>query len=277
MDVLARNNVAVSGQAGSLALVFAHGFGCDQHVWRWVAPAFVDDFRVVVYDQVGSGRSDISAYDPRRYSTLHGYAQDLLQICTQLNISKMVFVGHSVGAIIGMLAAVERPDLFSRVIMVAPSPRYIDDEADGYVGGFNHSVLETLLDTMDVNYLSWSAAVAPVIMGSKNRPELAAELTNSFCNTDPGIARHFARVTFLSDNRADLARVRTPSLVLQCTDDAIAPDPVGVYMTDRLPNSRLVRLSATGHCPNLSAPGETAAAILTYLVEERPRPMSGSA
>jgi sigma-B regulation protein RsbQ len=258
-------------------MVFAHGFGCDQQVWRWVTPAFADDFRVVVYDHVGSGRSDSSAYDPQRYGTLHGYAQDLLQICARLDIARAVFIGHSVGAVIGMLAAAERPDLFSRLIMVAPSPRYIDDDADGYIGGFNRAVMETLLDTMDANYLGWSAAVAPVIMGSRNRPELITELTDNFCNTDPDIARQFARVTFLSDNRADLARVRTPSLVLQCTDDAIAPDPVGVYMADRLPASTLVRLSATGHCPILSAPAETAAAIITYLVGERPDPMSRSA
>jgi sigma-B regulation protein RsbQ len=226
VDVLTRNNVTVSGRADSLALVFAHGFGCDKHVWRSVTPAFADDFRVVVYDHVGSGRSDLSAYDPSRYGTLHGYAQDLLQICARLDLTEVVFVGHSVGAMIGMLAAVERPDLFARLIMVAPSPRYVHDDEDGYVSGFDRAVLESLLDAMDANYPAWSAAVAPVIMGSRNRSELITELTDNFCRTDPEIARHFARVTFLSDNRADLARVRTPSLVLQCTDDAIAPDPL---------------------------------------------------
>jgi sigma-B regulation protein RsbQ len=263
VDVLARNNVAVSGRPDGRTLVFAHGFGCDQHMWRWVAPAFEDEHRVVLFDHVGAGGSDAAAFSPQRYGSLHGYARDVLEILARLDLTRVVFVGHSVSSMIGLLAAIEEPDRFDRLVMVAPSPCYIDD-AD-YVGGFSRADIDGLLDSLDSNYLGWSAAMAPAIMGNPDRPELGAELTNSFCRTDPEIARHFARVTFLSDNRADLSRVRTPSLVLQCSDDAIAPAGVGPYLAERLPDSTLVHLSATGHCPNLSAPGETVAAIAAYL------------
>jgi sigma-B regulation protein RsbQ len=263
VDVLARNNVKVSGDPDGPAMLFAHGFGCDQNMWRFVAPAFEATHRVVVFDYVGFGESDHGAWDEARYGTLDGYAHDVLEICRELDLLDVIFVGHSVSAMIGALAAAEDPGRFAKLVLVGPSPRYIDDE--GYVGGFSQEDIDGLLESMDSNYLGWSSAMAPVIMGNEERPGLAEELTSSFCRADPEIARHFARVTFTSDNRADLARVSTPSLVLQCTDDAIAPTVVGEYVRDNLADSRLVLLEASGHCPNLSAPEETVAAIKAYL------------
>ena len=244
-------------------MLFAHGFGCDQNMWRLVTPAFEDAYRIVLFDHVGSGGSDLGAYDPDRYSSLAGYAQDVLEICRELDLREVIFVGHSVSAMIGVLAAVEEPERFAKLVLVGPSPRYVDDA--GYAGGFSREDIEGLLDSLDANYLGWSSAMAPVIMGNTDRPELGEELTNSFCSTDPDIARRFARVTFLSDNRDDLARVRTPTVVLQCADDAIAPETVGEYVSRSIPGAELVRLRATGHCPNLSAPDETVAAIKSFL------------
>jgi sigma-B regulation protein RsbQ len=258
-----RNNVTEAGDPEGPPILFAHGFGCDQNMWRFVWPRFADHYRLVLFDHVGAGGSDLSAYDVERYSTLDGYAEDVLEICHELGLSEVVFVGHSVAAMIGVLAAAAEPDLFSRLVLVSPSPRYID--TDDYVGGFSREDIESLLDSMDGNYLGWSSQMAPVIMGNGDRPELGDELTNSFCRTDPEIARRFARVTFLSDNRADLPRAAVPSLVLQCREDAIASEPVGRFVAERLPDARLVMLDAVGHCPNLSAPEETAAAIEEFL------------
>jgi sigma-B regulation protein RsbQ len=263
MSAVVRNNVVVAGRAGARAMMFAHGFGCDQHMWRFVAPAFTDRYRVVTFDHVGAGGSDLSAYDPVRYASLDGYVEDVLAICRELELTDVIFVGHSVSAMVGVLAAVREPALFSRLVLVGPSPRYTDDGA--YVGGFSAADIHELLESLDSNYLGWSAAMAPVIMGNPDRPELGAELTNSFCRTDPEIAKQFARVTFLSDNRADLDRVAVRSLVLQCADDVIAPRAVGEYVHGRLPDSEFVLLDATGHCPNLSAPAETVAAIEAFL------------
>ena len=261
--IIKRNNIRLSGPEGAPAMVFAHGFGCDQNMWRRVAPAFEKDYRIVLFDHVGAGGSDLSAYSRAKYDSLQGYAGDVLDLCRELDLRRPIFVGHSVSAMIGVLAALEEPDRFDRLILVGPSPRYIDD-AD-YVGGFSREDIEGLLMSLDSNYLGWSSAMAPVIMGNPERPELGAELTNSFCRTDPQIASHFARVTFLSDNRADLPKVRTPSLILQCSDDAIAPAAVGDYVHDRIPGSTIIRMKATGHCPNLSAPEETIAAIKSFL------------
>jgi sigma-B regulation protein RsbQ len=263
MSVLVRNNVLVSGQPGGRPMLFAHGFGCDQHMWRFVAPAFADRYRIVSFDHVGAGGSDLSAYDPERYASLDGYADDVLAICAELELTDVVFVGHSVSAMIGVLAANREPDRFGALVLIGPSPRYIDDDA--YVGGFSTQDIGDLLDSLDSNYLGWSGAMAPAIMANPDRPELSAELTNSFCRTDPEIAKRFARATFLSDNRADLERVTVRSLVLQCSEDVIAPTAVGEYVHSRLPDSELVLLSATGHCPNLSAPAETIAAIEAFL------------
>jgi sigma-B regulation protein RsbQ len=244
-------------------MVFAHGFGCDQNMWRYVWPAFANEYRIVLFDHVGAGGSDVLAYDPQRYSSLQGYAADVLDICHELKLSDLVFVGHSVSAMIGVLAAIAEPRPFARLVLVGPSPCYIND--GDYVGGFAREDIDGLLQSLESNYLGWSSAMAPVIMGNSDRPELGEELTNSFCRADPEIAAQFARVTFLSDNRADLARVRVPSVVLQCSDDVIAPQAVGEYVQRHLAGSRLVQLQAVGHCPNLSAPEETIAAIGAFL------------
>lgn len=258
-----RHAVNVSGVPGAQPIVFAHGFGCDQNMWRHVAPHFEDAFTVVTFDHVGAGGSDLSAYDPVRHGSLRGYAEDVLAILHDLDLHDVVLVGHSVSAMIGVLAAVAEPERFARLVLVGPSPRYTDD--DGYTGGFTEADITELLESLDSNYLGWSSAIAPVIMGNPDRPELGAELTASFCRTDPAIARRFAHVTFLSDNRADLAAVTTPTLVLQCTDDVIAPVAVGEYVRDAIPGAELVLLEATGHCPNLSAPEATTAAIAAFV------------
>jgi sigma-B regulation protein RsbQ len=260
---LTRNNVHVSGREDGPTIMFAHGFGCDQNMWRLVAPRFADEYRVVLFDHVGAGGSDLSAYSADRYRDLHAYAEDVLEILADVQARDTVFVGHSVAAMIGVLAAIAAPERFTRLVLVGPSPRYVDDE--GYRGGFTEADIDELLDSLDSNYLGWSSAMAPMIMGNPDRPELGEELTNSFCRTDPAIARQFAGVTFRSDNRADLAKVAVPTLVLQCSDDAIAPREVGEYVHRNLPDSDLVVLRATGHCPNLSAPEETVAAIRAFL------------
>jgi sigma-B regulation protein RsbQ len=263
VNVRARHNINISGAPEGQPMLFAHGFGCDQHMWRYVTPYFEADHQVISFDHVGAGASDLAAYDPERYSSLDGYAADVLEICAELDLRDVVFVGHSVSSMIGVLAAAREPDRFAALVLVGPSPRYIDD--DGYVGGFAAEDIHGLLDSLESNYLGWSRTMAPVIMGRPDRPALGAELTESFCRTDPDIARQFARVTFLSDNRADLERVATPTLVLQCSNDVIAPVSVGEYVRDAMPNATLVMLDATGHCPNLSAPDETAAAVTRFL------------
>jgi sigma-B regulation protein RsbQ len=263
VSVAARNNVCEHGLPAGQPMLFAHGFGCDQNMWRHVWPAFADRYRVVLFDHVGAGGSDAAAFSRDRYASLQGYADDVLEICEELGLAEVVFVGHSVSAMIGVLAAADEPDRFSQLVLVGPSPRYLDDQ--GYVGGFTQEDIDELLDALDSNYLGWSSAMAPVIMGNADRPALAGELESSFCRTDPEIAAHFARTTFLADNRDDLARVRTPSLVLQCARDAIAPESVGRYVHDNLPGSVFVQLQATGHCQNLSAPEETIAAIQSFL------------
>jgi sigma-B regulation protein RsbQ len=244
-------------------MVFAHGFGCDQNMWRHVAPAFADRYRIVLFDHLGAGNSDLSAYDAERHGSLEGYADDVLALLHELDLRDVVYVGHSVSAMIGVLAANREPERFDRLVLVGPSPRYINDE--GYVGGFEREDIEGLLHSLESNYLGWSGAMAPVIMGNADRPELGEELTNSFCRTDPDIAAQFARVTFLSDNRTDLSKLAVPALVLQCADDAIAPRAVGEFVDRQIPDSRMVLLDATGHCPNLSAPEETITAMRSFV------------
>ena len=263
VGALQRNNVHVAGTPDGRPMVFAHGFGCDQNMWRFVAPEFEADHRVVLFDHVGAGASDLSAYDPERYGDLSGYAEDVVEICEELDLSDAVFVGHSVSAMIGVLAAARAPGRIGSLVLVGPSPRYIDDE--GYRGGFTRPDIEELLASLDSNFLGWSSAMAPAIMGNPERPELGEELTASFCRTDPEIAAGFARTTFMSDNRADLAAVDVPTLVLQCSDDVIAPPEVGRFVHESIRGSRFVQLAATGHCPNLSAPRETIDAIRAFV------------
>jgi sigma-B regulation protein RsbQ len=263
MKTTQRNAVTVTGNMSGQPMMFAHGYGCDQNMWRYVTPAFAETHRIVLFDHVGNGKSDLSAYDEKQYSSLDGYADDVLDIVHDYDLRDVIFVGHSVSAMIGVLAAIREPERFAKLVLIGPSPCYIDDR--GYTGGFGRSDIEEMLESLDSNYLGWSSAMAPVIMGNPNRPELGAELTNSFCRTDPEIARRFARVCFLADNRDDLPLLRTPALVLQCSDDIIAPTVVGEYVHRHLAGSTLVHMNATGHCPNLSAPAETVAAIKAYL------------
>ena len=263
IDVLARNNVRVVGR-GTQPMLFAHGFGCDQHMWRFVTPAFEDAYRIVLFDYVGSGHSDLAAYDPERYATLDGYAADVLDVCRALDLRDVVLVGHSVSCMAAVLAANAEPERFARLVLIGPSPRYIDEPPD-YVGGFQRADIEGLLETMDRNYIGWANFLAPAIMKHPDRPELGEELTESFCSTDPVIARRFAEATFFADNRADLPRVRVPSLVLQCSEDIIAPLAVGEYVARALPGSTLRVMEATGHCPHMSAPEETIRLMREYL------------
>ncbi len=264
MSVLLRNNVKIFG-SGTVPIVFAHGYGCDQNMWRLVTPAFEQQYKIVLYDHVGFGKSDLTAFQPQKYSTLNGYAQDVIEICSELRMRQIIFVGHSVAAMIGVLAAIREPNLFKKLVLIGPSPCYIND--GDYIGGFARQDIDGLLEFLDSNHLGWSNAMAPVIMGNPDRPELAEELANSFCRTDPEIAKHFARVTFLSDNRADLTKLTIPSVILQCSQDVIAPTQVGDYVHRHLANSSLVHLGATGHCPQLSAPQETIEAMIGGLSE----------
>lgn len=262
-DIRARNNVRESGRPDGRPIVFAHGFGCSQEAWRLVAPRFEDDYRVILFDNVGVGGSDLSAYDRSKYDSLHGYADDVVDIVHALELRDVVFVGHSVGSMVGVLAANQDPSRFGALVLVGPSPRYVND--GDYVGGFEQADIDGLIDSLDANYLGWSHAMAPVIMGNPDRPELGDELEELFCRVDPAIARQFARVTFLSDNRRDLEDVRVPTLVLQNSEDVIAPGTVGAYVHEHIPGSTLVTLKATGHVPNLSEPTELADAIRAYL------------
>jgi sigma-B regulation protein RsbQ len=264
-SVLERNNVRISGN-GTQPIMFAHGFGCDQNMWRFITPAYENDFQIILFDYVGSGKSDLTAYNKERYSSLEGYAQDILDICSALSLQDVIFVGHSVSSMIGLLAAIAEPQYFSKIIMVGPSPCYIND--DSYLGGFNRKDIEGLLETMEKNYIGWANFLAPNIMGNPDRPELGQELTESFCSTDPVIARQFAEVTFFSDNRKDLHKLKVPVLILQCSDDIIAPLEVGEYLYKNLPNSTLKVLKATGHCPHMSAPSETIEVMDDFLGKE---------
>src|SRR5687768_5094605 len=261
-NVLDRNNVKVFGR-GAQPMLFAHGFGCDQNMWRFITPEFENDYRIVLFDYVGSGNSDLSAYDPARYSTLQGYARDVMDVVHTLDLRDVIFVGHSVSSMIGVLAANEEPDRFDRLVLIGPSPRYINDAS--YVGGFERTDIEGLFEMMDRNFIGWANFLAPAIMKNPDRPELGEELSESFCSTDPVIARRFAEATFLADNRDDLERVTVPSLILQCSDDMVAPTEVGEYLHRKLPGSTFRLMKATGHCPHMSDPEETVALIKDYL------------
>lgn len=262
MSVLTRHHVNTSG-TGSRTLVFAHGFGCDQSMWRMIAPAYADRYRTVCYDLLGSGKSDLTAYDKQRHGSLQGHADDLIDVIRATSDGPVVFVGHSVSAMIGLYAGIKAPELFDALVMLGPSPCYIND--GDYIGGFSREDIDGLLRTLEGNYLGWSSTMAPAIMGAPDRPELGEELTNSFCRTDPDIAAHFARVTFLSDSRADLHRLTTPALILQCSDDFIAPTTVGAYLQRTLPNATLRVIENVGHCPHLSAPRASMDAIDAFL------------
>lgn len=265
MDILKRNNVIVTGK-GKQPIMFAHGFGCDQNMWRYIVPAFEKEYKVILFDYVGAGKSDKASYNTEKYKNLYGYAQDILDICEVLDLQNLIFVGHSVSSMIGLLAAIKRPAVFSNLILVGPSPKYINEGQD-YTGGFERKDIEDLLETMDKNFIGWANFLAPVIMKNPEHPELAAELTESFCSTDPKIARAFAEVTFFSDNREDLSKIKMPVLIMQCSEDLIAPLEVGEYVHSNIAGSKFQLLKATGHCPHMSAPEETIQVIKAYLAD----------
>jgi sigma-B regulation protein RsbQ len=262
VDVRARHNINVVGAADGPTILLAHGFGCDQKLWRYVVDELESEFRLVLIDLIGSGSSDPDAWDATKYSSLTGYATDILDILDELDLRDVTFVGHSVSSMIGVLATIQDPSRFARLVLLTPSPCYIDD--DEYHGGFSEADINELLESLEQNYLGWSQAMAPVIMGTPDRPDLQDELAATFCRTDPECARVFARTTFLSDNRADLPRVSLPTLVIECAQDAIAPREVGAYVHAQIVGSRKVTLDATGHCPHVSAPAATAAAIAAF-------------
>ncbi len=262
MNAIQRNNVVIKGK-GEQVMLFAHGFGCDQNMWRYITPAFEEDYKIVLIDHVGAGKSDLTAYSPEKYSQLEGYAEDIVEICSELELKDIIFVGHSVSAVIGIIASLKEAHIFKSLILVGPSPSYIND--GDYVGGFTHQQITELLESLDNNHLGWSMAMAPVIMANPEREELAEELSNSFCRTNPEIAKQFARTTFFTDKRDLIPQVTIPTLILQCSEDVIAPEEVGVYMHEKIKNSKLVLMEATGHCPNLSAPEETISAMKAFL------------
>lgn len=262
-DILVRNNVKISGEGQPM--LFAHGFGCDQNMWRFITPAFKDKYKVILFDYVGAGKSDPKAYNKERYNDLNGYANDILDIVNVLDLKNVVFVGHSVSCMIGLLAALKQPGRFEQMIFIGPSPRYIN-EAPAYIGGFEKKDIDELLETMEKNYIGWANFLAPAIIKNPEQPELGEELTESFCSTDPVVARQFAEVTFLSDNRQDLAKLKTPALILQCSNDLIAPVEVGQYLEQQIPRSTLRIMKATGHCPHMSSPGETIDLMRDYLL-----------
>ena len=261
-DVIKRNNVTVHGE-GTQVMLMAHGYGCDQNMWRFITPAFSSNYKIVLFDHVGSGKSDISSYDYKKYSSLEGYADDIVEICESLDLKNVILIGHSVASMMGVLAVNKAPHLFDTLIMVGPSPRYINDET--YYGGFDEADINELLESLDSNYLGWSSAITPVIMGNAHKPELSKELENSFCRNNPEIAKHFAKVTFLGDNRNDLLKLTTRTLILQCTSDVIAPEAVGKYVNEHAQNSTILFMKATGHCPHMSAPQETVELVTKFL------------
>lgn len=261
-SIIERNNVRTFGK-GRVPMVFAHGFGCDQNMWRFITPPFENDYQIVLFDYVGAGKSDISAYNTGRYANLNGYAQDIVDVCAALDLKNAIFVGHSVSCMVGLIAAIKEPERFSDLIMIGPSPCYINEK--NYKGGFERKDIEELMDTMEKNYIGWANFLAPAIMKNGDKPELVEELTESFCSTDPTIARQFAMATFFSDNRGDLRQLRQPSLIMQCSDDLIAPLEVGEYLHAHLADSTLKVLKATGHCPHMSAPEETIEVMKEYL------------
>lgn len=266
IDFLVRNNVKVLGK-GKQPIVFAHGFGCDQDMWRYLVPDFEEDYRIILFDYVGSGESQRDYYNANKYSSLQGYAQDVLEIMDTLDLENAIFVGHSVSSMIGMLASIRDPKYFEHIIMLGPSPRYVNDLPD-YYGGFNRNDIDELLNMMQMNFIGWASYLAPIVMNNPERQELTNELEKSFCSRDPYIARQFAEVTFLSDCRNDLANASVPSLILQCSEDSIAPIEVGDYLHAHLKNSTLQQMTARGHYPHLSHPEETTKLIKQYLVSK---------
>ena len=261
-NIIVRNNVTILGQ-GDQPLIFAHGFGCDQNMWRFITPAFMDKYKIILFDYVGSGNSDINAYSSEKYQSLQGYVQDLLDIIETLSLQNSIFVGHSISAMIGLLASIQHPDYFKKLIMIGPSPCYLND--DGYRGGFERSDIAELLDMMEMNFTGWASYMAPIAMSNPEQPALTQELKQTFIAADPIIAKEFAEVTFLSDHRSELPKVSVPSLIIQCSEDSIVPISVGDYLHQHLKNSTLQLMEAKGHYPHISHPNETIQCIADFL------------
>lgn len=261
-NIIVRNNVTILGQ-GDQPLIFAHGFGCDQNMWRFITPAFMDKYKIILFDYVGSGNSDINAYSSEKYQSLQGYVQDLLDIIETLSLQNSIFVGHSISAMIGLLASIQHPDYFKKLIMIGPSPCYLND--DGYLGGFERSDIAELLDMMEMNFTGWASYMAPIAMSNPEQPALTQELKQTFIAADPIIAKEFAEVTFLSDHRSELPKVSVPSLIIQCSEDSIVPISVGDYLHQHLKNSTLQLMEAKGHYPHISHPNETIQCIADFL------------
>ncbi|ARD48227.1 alpha/beta hydrolase [Sporosarcina sp. P37] len=262
LDIIKRNAVRITG-TGQETIVFAHGFGCDQTVWNRLIPAFEKQYRVITFDYVGSGQSDKSAYTAERYETLSGYAQDVIEICDALNLKDILYVGHSVSGMIGVLASIERPDLMSKLIMIGPSPHYLNEP--DYYGGFEREDIDELLDMMEMNYKEFTKYLAPIAMKNEDRPHLSAEFESMLYTNNPGIARRFAEATFMSDVREELSKVTVRTLILQPTEDSIVPLEVGEYIQQRIPNSELVVMQAKGHNPHISHPEETIRDIKRFI------------
>jgi len=264
--ILERNNVKIFGK-GAITLLFAHGFGCDQTMWRYITPEFEDDYKIVVFDYVGSGKSDLAFYDIERYSSFNGYAQDIIDVCNALSLTNVVLIAHSVSCMIGVMASINQPGIFDSMVLIAPSARYINDT--DYVGGFELRDMNDIIDTMESDYAGWANFIAPVIMkNAGQRPELANELENRFCDNDHEINKRFARLTFYSDSRHELIKVTVPTLILQCSEDAIAPETAGIYIYENITGSRYIKMQAIGHCPHMSHPKETVRLIQDYLVSQ---------
>lgn len=263
-SALIRHNTSISG-TGTTTLLFAHGYGCDKTVWRDIVPAFEGDYRVVTFDHAGSGKCDRLAYNSFRHSSLAGYADDVIALCEELQSERLIMVGHSVSAMIGALAAIKRPDLFDLMVMIGPSASYVN-EGD-YVGGFDLPDLKEFLEMIETNFQGWGAALAMLAMGNADRPALAEGLRDRICSLDPAIAGVFARVTFLSDLRADVPRLQTPTVILECQDDPVSPKSAIAFVRDSLPGSRHIELQATGHCTHMSHPAEVTAVLQRVLDE----------
>lgn len=263
--IVERNQVVVSGCPDGQPMVFVHGFGCDQSMWRQVAPAFEEKFRVITYDLTGMGKSDLSAYDMRRYADLEAHAGDLLSIMQELDLENAVLVGHSIGATIALLAANQAPERVARLVLVSPTPSFLDDPANGYRGGFSSADLGELIAFLDENHLGWSAQMAPTVAGQPAGEPAAEELTQGFCRTNPAIAQHFGRVTFFTDRRSAFERAARPALILHCRNDALVPMQVADWMSERVPDATLKVLDATGHAPHMTVPSDVVAAMREYL------------
>lgn len=262
-EILKRNNVNIIGK-GEKTIVFGHGLACDQKIWDTILPYFEEDYQIVLYDYVGSGDSDFSAFDTERYSTMHGYAKDLLEILEAIDVGEVIFVGHSVSAMIGILASIEKPEYFENLILIGSSPRYLNEHPN-YHGGYDESDIEELITMMEMNFSGWATLAAANFMNNPDRPLLTEQLIEVYNEEDPAMMKSFAEVVFLSDHRQDLPEVTIPSLIMQCSEDSIVPLESAEYLHKHLKNSKLIVMEATGHYPQISYPEETVNTILEYI------------